>query len=725
MKVVFDLETHLIAPGMIMPRLVCMSYAIEDNPPVLLDRQQTLEQVRKWFPDPSMEYIGQHNQYDFGVLAAEDITLLPHIFRAYEEGRIHDTKIRQQLIDIGNGELKFHEAEAGEEDDEEDEDKKVQYILKTQYSLDALAWRLCRLKVQKADTWRLKYALLDGVPIEQWPKEAIDYAVGDTLATREVYNEQRRRYPTKYLVNSAKQHQAAWALHLMSAWGIRTDGALVEKLDKHLDEELAIAHKKLSVSGLMHPFPNDTKRNMKAIRQRVLAAYQKLGLDLVYTEKGGAKILALHAANKPVPEEVLLKGISTAADTLKVAAKSGDDDLRVLAESSKDSKLKNTYVPILQRGTMYPINASYNVLVESGRTSCSKPNCFDGYTEVLTRKGWVKFSDLKEGIEVAEYRKDGSIDFVVPTQVIKYKYTGQLIRLKNDHIDLQVTPDHRCLLVNRKLGYLDVFEAKEYKEDWIQLNAGKYVWGKGIPFSDDDLRMLVAVQADGSYHDSGISFTFFKERKWTRLFCLLKALNVEYSVYDKFEARYGGKTGKGIRVLASTFVEKIRNRLGYEKIFGNWLLDMTQHQAQVFEEEIWHWDGCLSRKSMYSSSDEINVDWVQTILSLMNIRAKKRSYVPPSENARLNYQVDVSRKNYSMTTNISRTFIDWDDDVYCVSVPSTYIMVRRGNNVMITGQCQNPPRKGGVRECFVPRGPVYEQFDVPDYYVLGPNEEFI
>jgi DNA polymerase len=42
------------------------------------------------------------------------------------------------------------------------------------------------------------------------------------------------------------------------------------------------------------------------------------------------------------------------------------------------------------------------------------------------------------------------------------------------------------------------------------------------------------------------------------------------------------------------------------------------------------------------------------------------------------------------TTKVARR--QWEGHVYCVSVPSTYIVVRRGKNVMITGNCQNWPR---------------------------------
>lgn len=328
-----------------MPRLVCMSWALETGHG-LMDRPTALAKVREWFKSKSNEFIGQNIQFDLGVLAAEDITLLPLIFDAYEEGRIHDTKIRQQLVDIAHGQLKFHDAEKGEEEVEEGD--KISHILKTEYSLEALAWRLLRKKVAKTGTFRLKYATLDGVPITSWPQEAIDYAISDVLVTKEVFLEQGNKYQRKVLANSKKQHQAAWALHLMSAWGVRTEKEMVEKLKGNLEKELTVAFEKMGAAGLLHADSN--KRNMKVIKDKVEKGFAARKLEVPKTPKGATQ---------------------TSGEALN---NSGDPDLLVLAHAMKSMKLMSTYVPILENGTKYPINASFNVLVETGRTSASRPN---------------------------------------------------------------------------------------------------------------------------------------------------------------------------------------------------------------------------------------------------------------------------------------------------------------------------------------------------------------
>jgi hypothetical protein len=117
----------------------------------------------------------------------------------------------------------------------------------------------------------------------------------------------------------------------------------------------------------------------------------------------------------------------------------------------------------------------------------------------------------------------------------------------------------------------------------------------------------------------------------------------------------------------------------------------------------------------FSSSVKSDTDWVQTLLVLSDKRTNIRRYLPKGADvfhaeydtrtlgvSRVNFQADVTNKNYSLTTNIIRSE-EGEQSVFCVTVPSSFLLVRRNGKTMVTGNCQNPPRMGGVRDCFVPR----------------------
>jgi len=637
---------------------------------LLFDREDGI----RWFEQAiqraargELTLVGHHHWYDLGVLVAERPDLLPFVFQALDAGMIKCTKIRQMMIDNAQGELKFIEDEFGD-------------LKANEFTLQKLTYRLLQRYIPKgADTWRLRYNELDGVPIVDWPEKAKQYAIDDAVNTYDVYTVQDDLVAPEGIPGELGRHQTAWALYLMSLWGIRTDRRAVEQLRDSLVVEVEKLLVRLIPTGLVRP---DRTRDMKAIRARVEARFLDLG--------------------RPVP---LTEGKQTCTEK-DVLLRTGDPDLKHLAEYAHLGKLLTTYVPLLLRGAEVPINASYNAILETYRTSCSKPNCFDGETEVLTRAGWVAFRNLSGATEIAQW-DNGVISFVMPELITSQ--SSELVTVENEHINLYMTPDHRCLLRHRKTGVLRVVSASDYKEDWQQLHGGMY-FGGDLEMSEDELLVACATQADGSWHDGGIKFGFRKGRKIARLVAGLERLQVPFSVRAPTVAK---PLETRIHIFKGSLTSKIFDLLGAEKKLGPWVLQLSREHLSFFCEEVFRWDGCITTMNQYASALRSNAEWVQIALVLSSKRANVRVYKPTPDSVegdhrvlgqrRLSFQVDVTHRDFSLTTNAKIQRVPHNAEVYCATVPSSFLLVRRNGKTAITGNCQNPPRKGGVRECFVPR----------------------
>lgn len=406
MRVVsFDTETHLIKQGLIMPRMVCLTWSertTSSDSPIyrgegeiesqalggfergLALRERGIGLARKWLIDDGVILVGHNIVFDLGVLVASDPSLIGLVFDKLRKGLARDTQTRMQMIDIATGELKFHyDEDTGE-------------MLRSQYHLADLSLRLLKKWLKKEDTWRLKYALLDGVPLSQWPEDAKKYAIDDAVTTLQCYEAQDVIAGVgdscDGIPNSDEQHRAQWALHLMSAYGLRTDPTMVAALKAELEKDFAAAMNRLKPSGLLNVTParalksgprkgqvepESISKFMKAIKERVVACYESTGRVVPLSDSGA--------------------NVSTSRKTL---VESGDPQLKELAEAGVIGKLLNTYVPVLEAGARGPINPRYNVLVETGRTSCAKPNIQNpprkgGVRECFVpRPGWVfAFSD--------------------------------------------------------------------------------------------------------------------------------------------------------------------------------------------------------------------------------------------------------------------------------------------------------------------------------------------
>jgi DNA polymerase I-like protein with 3'-5' exonuclease and polymerase domains len=353
-------------------------------------------------------FINQNIPFDLGVVCAAYPELIPLVFEAYDEGIVEDTMIREQLIDIAAGSLGWVRGVMSPRGTR----------VKRAYTLKDMAKRRLGIDMDKT-TWRLGYADLVDVPLAKWPQGAKDYAIDDTGIAIDVYLSQRAELTedvdTGEVPNSIEQARAHWALHLMSTWGIRTDGARVARYKHELELRLRVLSDALSAVGFIRgpgiKGKKEGTKDKKLIEDTIVELHASdrwpAGHELARTEKGAVSMTAqamddlLEALDlnlvpmkaldvddgkggrrKKEPVEFALDLARTLpvtpGDTVtdldghpvpkKIAA------LALLAWHTSTQKLLGTYVPWLDAGAKYPINCRYQPLVESGRSSCTSPN---------------------------------------------------------------------------------------------------------------------------------------------------------------------------------------------------------------------------------------------------------------------------------------------------------------------------------------------------------------
>lgn len=390
MLTALDVETHPIKPGCPVPRLVCVTTDDGTSEPAIYLRKDGVEIARKLLEDPETHITGHFTFFDLAVLAAEDKTLLPLIFQAIDEGRIHCTKTRQMIIDNAEGRLKFTWNE------ETNEWKKQSFHL----HVLILRWLEKNVEHKKKgnDIWRLRYNELDGVALHNWPKEATEYAISDAVDTRRVHKKQEAYCAPHGLPGGSQgeiwQTQAGWALYLAGTWGVRTDPEAVAKLKAEVTAEYRRHVETAQKWGLVRKGVKES-RNMSAIRAAVKEWYETHSRPMKWTD-GGKKGIPQIATDREqltdveCPCGLNFKGHQELEDAAKEARDANENvpptcdidgihrGLWAVAEVVRLSKLLSTYVRALERGTAVPINPSYNAIVESFRTSCSQGMKIDG-----------------------------------------------------------------------------------------------------------------------------------------------------------------------------------------------------------------------------------------------------------------------------------------------------------------------------------------------------------
>ncbi len=359
-RVAFDLETHLIRPGMIFPKIVCCTISDGQTHSIYLARGG-LEEILRLLQDPDVVLIGHNVSYDLGCIAAEAIEagydahwIMELIFGEYAANRIVDTMVRAMLVAIAQG--KFQEFDGQRRG--------------KQFSLDMLALTWLHRKILKQDTWRLHYAALENVPLADWPPDATHYAITDAEVTWLV-DEKISQWAVGEgqadgtIPDEYRQVRAAWVLHLAAGWGVRVDEDMVKLVRENLEAQRVASY------GIMEHWAifkkdkyGDYKFTKKGARQKDLKRLRAL-IEEGYKEQGESPPLTDGGKSGN-------KQTKTSADA---ARDSGHVGAIAYADVASAEKLLSTYVPILERGKNgRPVTSSPNVLVASGRTSWTNPN---------------------------------------------------------------------------------------------------------------------------------------------------------------------------------------------------------------------------------------------------------------------------------------------------------------------------------------------------------------
>lgn len=384
-----------------------------------------------------------------------------------------------------------------------------------------------------------------------------------------------------------------------------------------------------------------------------------------------------------------------------VAADLAQAELRVLTCYSHDKAFTEAFTSgkdphAMTASDMFGESVEHIKTDESIAYMRQVAKCFHPDTEVLTRGGWKRIVDLGMGEEVIQATPlDGgfvTLDWCVPIEVFTMRHSSkQLVHLKNEGIDLRVTPDHRMLAFGRT-GKMSVVTPYEMNDVGYWANAGGFCKDTSLGYIMPLLlKLAVVTQADGSINKyGGIRFGFTRQRKIKRIRKMLSA----------FPADMWCESVVGKEYRVTTFY--IRPRLAQHilnllegKQFPWWWLELPYQLRRLVIRESRYWDSCSRanwRMFRYSSTKKQNIDVLQALCALTGCKTRA---IRKDDGV-----YDLSIKDHGSTRggNLSTVTSKYTGKVACLSVPSTFVLVRDGGIPVICGQSINFGKAYGQTE---------------------------
>lgn len=313
---------------------------------------------------------------------------------------------------------------------------------------------------------------------------------------------------------------------------------------------------------------------------------------------------------------------------------------------------------------------------EPARAIFWEQGCVDASTEYLSPTGWVRM-DQYQGGPVAQWHPESRrIEFVQPLEYVK-RPCASMTRIHHPRgLDQLLSPEHRVPFVDRDSGAIRVCSAEDLermsKKAWRYLPATFRFdgGGSGTGLTEDELRLQVAVMADGHFPSNSPQtrrcyVNLKRKRKIARLDSLLARLGLEHTRKEQPDG-----------FVRYAFRAPLRT-----KVFDARFWAATAEERAIIADEVGHWDGTITPESVrfYSTLKE-NADFIQFVLAslgrITTLRHDGATWVVHSRSRGENLTV--------MGSGVSREPSP-DGYKYCFRVPSTFLLFRRNGCIFPSG----------------------------------------
>lgn len=318
----------------------------------------------------------------------------------------------------------------------------------------------------------------------------------------------------------------------------------------------------------------------------------------------------------------------------------------------------------------------------------SDPGCVSADTEFLTPTGWKRIDEYVPGDQVAQFdpHKNREVTWVTPSAYVKAPCATMLAIAPSRGTSQRLSYEHRVLFYNED-GTFGETSANEFANTLIKKGANgnkrkfattfSIAGTSGLPQSAEELRLMVAVIADGHFPYPGAKCTvrLKKQRKQKRLRELLKDAKVEY-----VERTCGGNS--------EYQVFKFRSPVE-EKTFGPRWWAATQAQLETIAEELPHWDGSERKANgtSFCSCIRESAEFAQYAFAANKWTASIAKH-ERKDDKKATYDVYAARNKQFIGPGRSSSVYEVPNPEgfkYCFTVPTTFWLARHNGHIFATG----------------------------------------
>lgn len=328
--------------------------------------------------------------------------------------------------------------------------------------------------------------------------------------------------------------------------------------------------------------------------------------------------------------------------------------------------------------------------------------CYSSDTEILTPEGWRSGIDIEEGDEVAAWDSETEeIRFEPVQRKIAAPYKGDMIRFKNANTDQLLTPNHRVYAKHRHRkvvgGVWEIFFDQEWKvkeageiNRWNTLNLPLAGYHKGPGIGGVSLATLLGwIWTEGGYDTTGNGVRIYQssvnQQHVEDIRDLLDRMKLPYKEYRRERTYRKHQYTEHTWFISGETALRLREMMPDKCPTWSLLWQMSQEEKRAFFDAAMKGDGCATNGSMaFYQKDPEALEKMQVLAHVIGMQG------------RINEKnISVNLRNHSKTQLQTRHLKSYykkpyDGKVWCVTVATGAVVVRRKGKIFISGNSGFP-----------------------------------